>query len=41
MRDGKLLGRLEPTGLRPKFYERIQQAGLKLGPETFGYGRPR
>jgi len=41
LRDGKVLGRLEPTGVRPKFYDRIQQAGLKLGPETFGYSLRR
>ncbi len=41
MRDGKLLGHLEPTGVRPRFYERIQQFGYKLGPEIFGYPRPR
>jgi len=40
-RDGRLLGRLEPTGIRPKFYERIQVSGLQLGPETFGYLRQR
>jgi len=40
-KDGKLLGRLEPTGVRPKFIDRIQLAGLQLGPETFGYARLR
>ena len=40
-RDGKLLGRLEPTGVRPRSYEKMQMAGLRLGPETFGYSLGR
>ncbi|MBK7200819.1 CpaF family protein [Candidatus Amarolinea dominans] len=35
--DGdKILGRLEPTGLRPKVYEKIEAAGLHLSPSVFG-----
>ncbi|HVN16213.1 MAG TPA: CpaF family protein [Anaerolineales bacterium] len=34
--DGKVIGELKPTGIRPLFYTRIQAAGLKLGPEIFG-----
>ncbi|HOR01203.1 MAG TPA: CpaF family protein [Anaerolineae bacterium] len=37
MRDDKLIGGLEPTGVRPKFMEKIQLAGLQLKPEIFGY----
>ena len=39
MRDGRLLGRLEPTGVRPKFMDKLQLAGYQLGPEVFGYTR--
>ena len=39
MKDGRLLGELEATGLRPRFYDRIQQAGIKLGPQVFGYSK--
>ncbi len=41
MRDGKVIGQLEPTGVRPKFSDRIQLAGFKLTPELFGYGQIR
>ncbi len=37
VRDGKILGGLQATGVRPKFMERIQLAGLQLPPEIFGY----
>ncbi len=36
--DGKVIGELKPTGIRPLFYNRIQAAGIKLGPEIFGAG---
>ncbi|MDI7274442.1 MAG: CpaF family protein [Anaerolineae bacterium] len=35
--DGRILGSLEPTGVRPKFHDRIRSVGIELGPETFGY----
>ena len=41
MRDNKVQGRLEPTGVRPKFMEKLQLAGFQLSPQTFGYGRMR
>ena len=41
VRDGKVLGNLRPTGLRPKFSEKLQQAGFALGAELFGYGYRR
>jgi len=39
MRDGKLIGQLEPSGVRPKFSDRLQLAGFQLGPQLFGYLR--
>ena len=34
--DGKVLGELKPTGIRPLFSPRLEAAGLKLGAEVFG-----
>jgi pilus assembly protein CpaF len=34
--EGKVLGDLKPTGIRPLFSPRLEAAGLKLGPEVFG-----
>ncbi|MAT44826.1 MAG: type II secretion system protein E [Anaerolineaceae bacterium] len=34
--DGKVLGQLKPTGIRPFFSPRLEQNGFKLGPEVFG-----
>lgn len=34
--DGKVLGELKPTGIRPLFTPRLEAAGFKLGPEVFG-----
>jgi pilus assembly protein CpaF len=34
--DGKVLGELRPTGIRPLFSTRLEVAGFKLGPEVFG-----
>ncbi|MCX6081738.1 MAG: CpaF family protein [Chloroflexi bacterium] len=36
--DGKVAGDLKPTGLRPMFTPRLEQAGFKLGGEYFGLG---
>lgn len=36
--DGKIRGELIPTGLRPMFTTRLEQAGYKLGGEYFGLG---
>ncbi len=36
MENGKIIGRLKPTGLRPKFYERIEAAGISLPANIFG-----
>jgi pilus assembly protein CpaF len=35
---GKIIGRLMPTGLRPKFMEKIEAAGIRLPPNIFGIG---
>ncbi len=34
--NGKIIGRLRPTGIRPKFMEKIEAAGIYLPPEIFG-----
>ncbi len=34
--DGKVLGDLKPSGIRPMFSPRLEAAGFKLGPEVFG-----
>jgi pilus assembly protein CpaF len=34
--DGKVIGELKPTGIRPLFGPRLEAAGFKLGPEVFG-----
>jgi pilus assembly protein CpaF len=34
--NNKVIGRLRPTGLRPKFMDRIEQAGIHLPPSIFG-----
>jgi pilus assembly protein CpaF len=39
--EGKVVGRLRPTGLRPKFMEKIEAAGIHLPPSIFGIGERR
>ena len=39
--DGKVIGRLRPTGLRPKFMEKVEAAGIHLPPSIFGVGERR
>ncbi len=34
--EGKILGQLKPTGIRPFFMKILEQNGFKLGPEVFG-----
>jgi pilus assembly protein CpaF len=34
--DGKLIGELKPTGIRPLFSPTLEMAGFKLKPEIFG-----
>jgi pilus assembly protein CpaF len=36
--DGKILGQLRPTSMRPLFTPRLEAAGFKLGGEIFGAG---
>jgi len=38
---GKVIGRVRPTGLRPKFIDRIEAAGIHLPPSVFGIGMSR
>ena len=33
--EGKLLGRLVPTGVRPKFYERLENSGIRIPTSVF------
>ena len=37
--DGRVIGMLRPTGLRPKFMEKIEAADIHLPPTIFGVGR--
>lgn len=39
--NGKIIGRLRPTGLRPKFMEKIEATGIHLPPSIFGVGSGR
>lgn len=41
MENGQIVGRLRPTGLRPKFMEKIETAGINLPPSIFGIGERR
>lgn len=38
LENGRVIGRLRPTGLRPKFMYRLQEAGIVLPPSIFGIG---
>ncbi len=38
---GKVVGRLRPTGLRPKFMDKIEASGIHLPPSIFGVGERR
>ena len=39
--NNKVIGRMRPTGLRPKFMEKIEAAGIHLPPSVFGIGTHR
>lgn len=39
--NGRIIGRLRPTGLRPKFMDKIESAGIHLPPSIFGIGERR
>jgi pilus assembly protein CpaF len=34
--EGKIQGKLKPTGIRPKFVEKFDSAGIHLPPNVFG-----
>ena len=36
--NGRIIGRTRPTGLRPKFMDKIETAGIHLPPSIFGIG---
>lgn len=36
---GKIVGRIRPTGIRPRFTDRIESHGIYLPPSVFGLGR--
>jgi pilus assembly protein CpaF len=37
----KIVGRIRPTGIRPKFVDKIEDAGIVLPPTIFGIGRAK
>jgi len=39
--NGKIVGHLRPTGLRPKFMDKIEATGINLPPSIFGIGERR
>jgi len=39
--NAKVIGRLRPTGLRPKFIDKIEASGIHLHPSIFGVGDRR
>jgi pilus assembly protein CpaF len=39
--NGRIMGRMRPTGLRPKFMDKIESAGIHLPPSIFGIGERR
>lgn len=39
--NGRIIGRLRPTGLRPKFMDKLEAAGIQLPPSIFGIGERR
>lgn len=41
MENGKLVGKLRPTGLRPRFMEKLEMAGCHLPASIFGIGERR
>jgi pilus assembly protein CpaF len=35
--EGRIMGRLKPTGIRPKFTEKLEVMGIHLPPGLFGF----
>jgi pilus assembly protein CpaF len=33
--DGKIIGRMIPTGVRPRFYENLESSGIHIAPHVF------
>lgn len=40
VREGKVIGRIVPTGIRPRFLEKLQQMNITLSPQVFGNAIP-
>jgi len=38
LEDGRVIGRLRPTGLRPKFMDKLEASGIRLPASIFGVG---
>lgn len=38
LEDGRVIGRLRPTGLRPRFMDKIEASGIQLPASIFGVG---
>ena len=36
MENGKIVGRIKPTGIRPKFVSQFEQYNIYLPPNIFG-----
>ncbi len=41
IRDGQVVGRMVPTGIRPRFLEQLASHDLYLPPQIFGFGASR
>ena len=41
LEQGKIIGRITPTGIRPKFINRIEEAGIHMSAAVFGLGKTR
>jgi pilus assembly protein CpaF len=39
--NGKIIGRLRPTGLRPRFMDKLEASGIQLPISIFGIGDRR
>lgn len=37
MQDGRVVGSLQPTGVRPRFIEKLQRHNISLSPQVFGF----
>ncbi len=41
LEGGKIIGRIKPTGIRPKFNQRIEDAGIHIPSSVYGLGKRR